>query len=148
MRNFTKDVKIDPAFIYYAAGTTDCESNEFDMKGFDSITCALQIGDVTTGATVALYAEGSTATGGTFVSFYGSTASFASTQGSSGLWLVSEVYKPNKQFIKFVADRGTANAVLHGGLAFRYRAGDLAVAESTYTDYIIDYALAVNATSS
>lgn len=151
MHNLTKNVRMDPAFIYYAAGTTDCESYEFDMAedgGFEGIACALLIGAVTTAATCDLYCEHSTASGGTFVSIYGSTASFSSTQGSSGVWLISEVYRPHNRYVKFVADRGTANTQIQGGLAFRYRPMELPVAESTTSTGIIDYALSVTGTSS
>lgn len=140
-------VRIDPAFISYAAGTTDCESVVFDMQGYEGIACALNLGDISTGATVDLYAEHSTASAGTYVSICGSTASFLSTQGSDDLWLFSEVYRPHNRYVKFVVDRGTGNAVIQGGLAFRFRPTGLPVAESTSAS-MIDYALSVTGTSS
>ena len=133
-RNFGNDVKFEPGFIYYGAGTTDCETTGYNTAGFSGIACALLIGDVTTGATVNLEAEMSTAAGGTYVGIADSASYFSSTQGSSGLWLVTSVYKPMKQYVKFVADRHTGNTQIMGSIVMLYRAGDLPVSASTRTN--------------
>jgi hypothetical protein len=151
MHNLTKNVRIDPAFINYAAGSTFQYSVVFDMQGYEGIAGILNLGEVTTGAACPFYAEGSTASNGTFVSFYGSTAAFTVAGASGDIWLISAVYRPNKRYVRFVAGRVTANTVINGGLALRYRADELPVAESTSiagTGWVQDYALAVNATSS
>jgi len=149
--NLTKNVRIDPAFINYIAGSTFQYSVVFDMTGYEGIVGLLNIGTVTTGAACPFYAEGSTASDGTFVSFYGSTAAFTVAGASGDVWLISEVYRPQKPYVRFTAGRATANTVIQGGLALRFRAGSLPVAESTSiagTGWVQDYALCVTGTSS
>lgn len=126
-------IKYDPAFINRAAGSTFQYSQVFDMNGFEGIGCLLKIGTITTAAVCPLYAEGSTATAGTYVSYYGSTATLTDLGASGDVWLFSEVYRPKKRYVRFVAGRATANTVIDGGIVMRYRASSLPVGESTMT---------------
>lgn len=131
MHSIYNNIKIDPAFINRAAGSTFQYSVVFDMNGYEGIACVLQLGDITTGAVCPFYAEGSTAPTGTFVSYYGSTASLTVLGASGDIYLFSEVYRPNKRYVRFTAGRVTANAIIQGGVAMRYRASALPVGEST-----------------
>lgn len=156
MHNFTKNFRIDPGFINRAAGSTFQYSVVVDMTGYQGVVGILNIGDVTTGAACPFYAEGSTAAAGTFVSFYGSTAAFTVLGASGDVYLVSEVYRPQKPYVRFVAGRATANTVLQGGIIIRYGADRLPVDESTADTaahvgiggWLQDYALCVTGTSS
>lgn len=136
MHSLYNNVRIDPAFINRAAGSTFQYSQVFDMNGYEGIGCALILGDITTAAACPLYAEGCispTSAINPFISYYGSTASLTILGASGDIYLFSEVYRPNKRYVRFVAARATANAVIQGGIAMRYRAGSLPVAESTMT---------------
>lgn len=156
MHNFTKNFRIDPAFINYVAGSTFQYSVVFDMTGYQGAVGILQIGTVTTGANCPFYAEGSTAAAGTFVSYYGSTAAFTVAGASGDVYLVSEVYRPQKPYIRFVAGRVTQNTVIQGGIVIRYGADRTPVDESTANSaankgiggWLQDYALCVTGTSS
>ena len=154
--NITKNIRVDPAFINYIAGSTFQYSVVFDMNGYEGIAGILDIGTVTTAAACPFYAEGSTSPTGTFVSFYGSTAEFTVLGASGDVYLMSEVYRPQKRYVRFVAGRASANTVIQGGIVLRYRASSLPVAESTQDSaaeagiggWMQDYALCVSGTSS
>ncbi len=136
MHSIYNNIKIDPAFINRAAGSTFQYSQVYDMNGYEGIGCCLIVGDVTTAAAIPLYAEGCVApTSATysFISYYGSTANITILGASGDIYLYSEVYRPNKRYVRFVAGRATANTVIQGGIAMRYRAGSLPVGESTMT---------------
>ncbi len=156
MHNFTKNFRIDPAFINYAAGSTFQYSVVFDMTGYQGAVGLLNIGTVSTGAACPFYAEGSTAAAGTFVSYYGSTAAFTVLGATGDVYLVSEVYRPQKPFIRFVAGRAGGNTVIQGGIVIRYGADRMPVDESTHATaatagiggWLQDYALCVTGTSS
>jgi hypothetical protein len=128
-----ENVRFDPAFINYVAGSTFQYSQVFDMTGFEGAACIINLGAITTGAAAPFYAEGSTSATGTFVSYYGSTAAFTVLGASGDIYLYSEVYRPRKPFIRFTLGRATANSVINGGIMMRYRPGYLAVVESTMT---------------
>ncbi len=147
------NIRFDPAFINYVAGSTFNYSAVFDMRGYESIACALNLGTITTAADCPLYAEGSTSATGTFVSYYGSTAAFTVAGASGDIWLISEVYRPKKRYVRFTAGRVTANSVINGGLMMRWRANTLPVDDSTSNStggvgWLQDYALCSVGTSS
>lgn len=147
--NLSKAVKFDPAVPYTVAGVTAIDSTGFDMSGFEGIQFVALLGDITTGNATNLHAEMSTAVGGTYVDCANSAAYFASTQGSTSIYLIAEVYRPIKRYVRCVVDRtagGPANAVILGAWASRYRPGVQAVAESTYSN-VIDYTLVISPAS-
>lgn len=147
------NIQVEPGFINHVAGSTFNYSSVFDMRGYQSILCALNLGEISTGAACPLYAEGSTAAAGTYISFQGSCAAFTILGASGDIWLLSEVYAPKKRFVRFVAGRATQNSVINGGLVMRYRASSLPVAASTSNStgaagWLQDFSLCVNGTSS
>ena len=146
--NLNKTVRLDPMLPYAAAGQTVLSSSGLDMSGFEGVQFVALLGDITTANATNLHIEMSTAAAGTYVDCAGSAAFFASTQGSTSIYLVAEVYRPIKRYVRCVVDRSAvaANSVLLAAWANRYRAGSLAVAESTETN-VVDYTLVISPTS-
>ena len=146
--NLSKDVKFDPVIAYTAAGQTAVNGDALDMSGFEGVQFIALLGTITTANATNLHIEMSTASAGTYVDCAGSAAFFASTQGSSSIYLVAEVYRPIKRYVRCVVDRSAvaADSVILAAWANRYRPGSLAVAESTYSN-VIDYTLVISPAS-
>ncbi len=146
--NLFKNVRIDPALINTAAAATDENSTGFDMAGYEGIAFVAELGAISTGANVNLHAEMSTAVGGTYVDVKDSAAYFTSTQyDTTGVFLITDVYRPAKQFVRCYLDKADANSVTMGALAYRYRAVDLPVGETTKSSDIRDITFVYNGTS-
>ena len=149
--NLSKAVQFDPMIPYTAAGITVISSTGIDMSGFEGVQFVALLGNITTANITNLHIEMSTALTGTYVDCLASAAFFASTQASSGPYLISEIYRPIKRYVRAVVDRsaggGVANSVIHGVWANRFRPSFLPVAESTETGVVIDYAITYSPTS-
>lgn len=119
MNNMLKDCAIDRVSAGAAAGTTDVtDASSVDMAGWDGVLFIASLGTLTATQVTALKAYGST-DDSTFVELEATTAAAADTD--SDLALVLDVVKPTYRYLRATLDRGTANAVLDGIIAIRYR---------------------------
>jgi hypothetical protein len=144
MHNFIKNVEFQVCQSYLAAGSTVHNCEAVDMAGFEGVCFIAQFGTVTTANETNLHIEQGTSSSLSTASDVGdllnSAAYFLSTQGSSSVYLVSEVYRPTDRWVRPVVDRSGANIVINTVLALKYRPGDAAVAESTdINDFAIVY---------
>ncbi len=109
-----------------AAGTTDQDSAVVDLSGWDGVLFVGMLGDVTSTSVLQLVTYGNTAsstssptpvaiTGGATVAYTASTSDADSTA------MIVDVIRPSKRYAFARIKRGTANAVVNGILAIRYR---------------------------
>lgn len=130
-------VKMSSALV---ASSTDEYFTAVDMSGFEGITAFINLGAVTTAATLNFHLEmcssSGFSTGSDITDIANSAAYMTSTQGSDDMWLATECYRPTKQWVRAVSDKAAANTVTNSVLYARWRASDLPVDESTtFTDY-------------
>ena len=104
------------------AATTTLTTDVLDMQGYDGVTFIAALGDVsdTSVLSLAVYEHTANAASGTAIS--GATA--GATAGASDYdskLLIVDVQKPSKRYVYATLARGTANAVVNGITAIRYK---------------------------
>lgn len=118
MRNFLKDHDVRRVMNSVAAGTSDQNSSSVRMDEGRSITFLLLIGALTAGQVTQIKAQQSSDDGvvDDWTDIAGSLVGpFADADGNKMLAL--EIFKPMKEYVRLVVDRGTANAVIDGVIA-------------------------------
>lgn len=118
---FLQDHKIiDNCVAATAAGTTDVNGVTIDMEGFEGVFFVVRFGTLTATQVTRLKAQQDTDSGaGTMADLLG-TMSTALADGDSGKSLTLDVFRPQERYVRCVVDRGTANAVIEGGIAILY----------------------------
>lgn len=130
-RNLTPNTKTVRIANATAAGVTDINCDVLDMQGFRGVRAIALLGTLTATQVTKLIAYQSDTVDGTGDPFdkIGETVSALDADGNK--ILILEVCQPNKRYIRFVVDRGTANAVLDGVVAELYGASVAPVDPST-----------------
>ena len=105
------------ALAAVAAGTSDQKSQGIDCAGFDVVAFALLLGTITSTATLTVKLQGSdTDVDGDFVDLENTGLDIADSE--SGLVAILECVRPQYRYIRLYIDRGTANTVIDGVLAW------------------------------
>jgi hypothetical protein len=119
--NLSKTVKPIRIMNAQAAGTANVNSSVIDMQGFEGAVFILSFGTITATAVSGLkLQQGDKADGSDMADIAGTALAMADT-GSNKV-LVSDLYKPQKRYVRLVATRGTANAVIDSAIAIQYEA--------------------------
>lgn len=103
-----------------AAGTSAQTSSVIDTAGYDGVKIYTGFGAITTGAVTSVKLQQS--------SDDGVADGYSDIEGSSitvnddddNQFVVHDLYRPQKRYIKVVISRATQNAVIDGVLAVRY----------------------------
>ncbi len=106
------------------AATTDLDGSVIDMAGFDGVLFVALLGDVTSGSVLELQCQGSAASNGSSPTQETGATSGTFTAGASsadGKLLVLDVIRPANRYVFPRLKRGTANAVVDGVVAVKYR---------------------------
>ena len=115
-----ENVAIERPLNAVAAGTTDQTSAAIDMQNWDGVLIIGAFGTLTATQVTSMYVRQDDATGGSYADLLG-TSSGALADGDSNKIICIDIYRPRKRFLKAVIDRGTANAVIDGIIAIKYR---------------------------
>ena len=118
----TENCAIDYIEAAATAGTSTLTTDVLDMQGYDGIVFIAILGDVTDTSVLLLSAYEHTANAASGTAISGATA--GATAGASNYdstLLVVDVQKPSKRYVYATLARGTANAVVNGVLAIRYK---------------------------
>jgi hypothetical protein len=105
-----------------AAGTTDINGTGVDMTldgGYDGVLFIALYGTLTATQVTKLKAEHS-ADDSTYGAITGAACTALGDSDGNGVQML-DVYKPQKQYVRPVIDRGTANAVVDGVIAILYK---------------------------
>lgn len=117
--NLTKNVKVTRVMDAVAAGTTDQNSSEVDMKGFEGVMFIAAFGAIDATAVTSVKAQQGAVTGmGDAADLAGTSISVADDDDNKVV--VLDIYRPQERFVRCVIDRGTANAVIDGVIAIQY----------------------------
>lgn len=122
------DVAIDRVLDAVAAGTTVQNGTGVDMSGYDGVLFVLTVGTLTATQVTALKAQQSSDDGSadTYADIEGSLVGPLGDDDDNDM-LVLDVFRPEEQYVRPVVNRATANAVIDGVIAIRYKAKDLPV---------------------
>lgn len=103
-----------------AAGTTVQNGTAIDMQGWDGVLFVCFFGTITATGVQGLKAQqGAASDGSDGADLAGSLASV--TDAQSNTLAVVDVYRPQERYVRPVVTRATANAVINGVIAIRYK---------------------------
>lgn len=121
--NILKDCAIDLVEGDATAGTSTLTSDVLDMSGWDGVCFIAVTGDVTDTSVLTLAVLDDTDTnvsGATAITGASATFTADATSADEKL-LIVDVYRPQKRYVHCTLARATANAVVGGIIAIRYR---------------------------
>jgi hypothetical protein len=111
-----------------AAGTTDIEGTVIDTQGFQGVAFLVRMGAITTAAVTSLKAkQGDLADGSDADDIEGSAQAVA--VADAGEVFIIDILRPTKRYVRLIADRGTANAVVASAEAILYGPSDAPVTQ-------------------
>lgn len=130
----TQNVKIDRVANAAAAAQTAVTSSVIDMAGYDGVAFFALLGDVAATSVLTLTAKENTAnstTTPTPTAITGGASTFtAAASDADNKVLGVDVVRPTKRYVFAVLTRTTADAVVDGILAVRYRGKSLPISNS------------------
>jgi len=120
--NLSKRVKVTRVLNSVAAGQTDQNGSVIDMSGFEGIQFVALFGALTATQVTSLEVQqGNLADGSDMADLEGSLhTALADADGNK--CLVTDIFRPQKRYVRAVMTRGTANAVIDGVIALQYSA--------------------------
>ncbi len=123
--NLSNEVKIATALATTAANTTTVTGTEVDMAGYEGVLFICKFG--TAAANNQLHCEQDTATGMASATDLEGTDSGV---GSSDEIVWIDLYKPQEQFVRVMADRGTSTTI-DWAISLKYGASKVPVDNTT-----------------
>src|SRR5512147_776222 len=118
--NLSKALKVARILNAVAAGTTDQNGSVVDMSGFEGVQFIALFGALTaTQVTSLKVQQGDLADGSDMADLAGSLHT-ALDDADGNKCLVTDLFRPQKRYVRAVVDRGTANAVIDGVVALQY----------------------------
>lgn len=124
IRNLTKGVSVTTLSTGVVAGSTNVTTLAgVDMKGYTGVVFLVLLGTLTATQVTKLKAQYSNDDGSTdaYSDIAGSSTA-AAADADAGKFLVLDIHKPLKRYVKPVITRATANAVITTVIAIRYSA--------------------------
>lgn len=128
VHNLTQAAKTVRVVNATAAGTTVINGTGVERSGFESVRAVGLFGALTATQTTALKLQESNDNGGGDP--YADIANSQTTNmldGDSNKILITDKFRPAKNWVRAVVVRGTANAVIDGVILELYRASDAAI---------------------
>jgi hypothetical protein len=128
----TDDIKVTRIMNAVAAGTSVQTSSAVNMAGYDGVLFIALLGTLTASQETSLKAQQS--------SDDGSADAYGDLEGTlvgpmgdddDNKCLMLDIYRPEKQYLKALLNRATANAVIDGIIAIQYSARSRPVAQAT-----------------
>jgi hypothetical protein len=118
--NLSKSLKVTRALNGVVAGTSNQNGSVIDMNGFEGVQFVALFGALAPNQVTSLKVQqGDLADGSDMTDLAGSAhAALADTDGNK--CLVTDVFRPQKRYVRAVVTRGTANAVIDGAIALQY----------------------------
>lgn len=120
----SQQVKIDRVANAATAGTTAVTSSVLDMQGYEGVLFLAMTGVVTDTSVLTLTAYENTAnstSGGTAISGGATTPVTGSSNNADNKEFAVDIVRPTKRYVYATLTRTTANAVVNGIIAIRYK---------------------------
>jgi hypothetical protein len=120
-----KLVDVRRAINAVAAGTSSQNGNTIDTLGYDSVAFVVAFGALTATQVTSIKLQSGDASDASDMADVSGATSGALADGDGTKLLALELYRPSKRYVRVVVVRGTANAVIDGGIALLYRGAQL-----------------------
>ena len=121
MSNLAREVSGVRVLNAQAAGATNVNATHVDMQGFDGVLFIMGVGALTATQLTALKAQGGALANDTDQADLVGAVTPNLADGDSNRLVFLDVYRPNQRYIRAVALRATANAVIDFVIAIQYR---------------------------
>jgi hypothetical protein len=137
----SKQVDISRVSNAAAAATTDVNGTGVSTAGWDGVLFVALLGTLTTTHQTSLKAQQSSdnASADDYTDIAGSSTGNMA-DGDSNKIILLDVFRPTKEYVRPVLDRGNANAVVDGILAIRYAGRNIPITQGSTVsvqDYVI-----------
>lgn len=127
-----KQIKITRIMNGVVAGTTDQTSSAVNMAGWDGCLFIGLFGALTSTQVTLMKLQQSSDDGSADAySDLADSATEALADADGNKMLLIDIFRPEKQYLKAVIDRGNANAVIDGLLAIQYAGRDIPITQGT-----------------
>lgn len=125
----TEEVSLKVVLGYQADGQSDPDTATVDMAGYDGCLFICMCGTITGSGTVSMQVKGS-ATDAVGASISGAVAQ-ADTSTDSDKVLMVDLMNPAYRYLSATITRATANSIIGGVLAIRYKARTKSVSQDS-----------------
>jgi hypothetical protein len=127
-----KQVKITRIMNGVAAGQTAQTSSAVNMAGYDGCLFIGLFGALTSTQVTSMKAQQSSDDGSSDAySDLAESSTDALADADGNKMLLIDIFRPEKQYLKAVISRGTANAVIDGIIAIQYAGRDCPITQGT-----------------
>jgi hypothetical protein len=111
--NVTRNLFIDRAFQPIAAGTGDTQYGDvIDAWGWEAISFTVYLGALAAGALTTLKVQyGNAANGSDMADIPNSSLSVPQATGGGLVWLLPEIYRPTKRYLRAAVVRGGTGSI-------------------------------------
>ena len=142
------DIAVDRLSNAVAAGSTDSNGSGVSLAGYDGVLFIALLGTLTANQVTSLKAQQSSDDGSSdaYTDIEGSSTDPMDDADSNKLLLL-DVFRPQEEYVRPVVERATANAVIDGVIAIRYRAKDRPVTQGADISQFVKIADAVAVTA-
>jgi hypothetical protein len=120
--NLSKSAKVTRALNSVAAGTTNQNGSVIDMAGFEGVQFIALFGALTATQITSLKVQQGDLADGSDMADLEDSLHTALADADGNKCLVTDVFRPQKRYVRPVVTRGTANAVIDGVVALQYSA--------------------------
>ncbi len=117
--NLSKNTKLTRVINATAAGTTDINGSTIDMLGFEGVLFVVGFGTITASAVTSIKVQQGAESDLSDAADLAGTGVTVADDDDNQIFGV-DVYRPTERYVRVVVDRGTANAVVDGGIAIQY----------------------------
>lgn len=119
VNSLLESVEVQVVSNAVAGGTSDIETTEVDMEGWESVMWICQFGAITGSAVTSVKAQQDTVTGmGSAADLEGTGQTVADDDDDTAF--VLNLVKPQERFVRLVVARATQNAVVESVVAIKY----------------------------
>ena len=118
--NLSKSIKVTRALNGVVAGTTEQNGSVIDMSGFEGVQFIALFGALTATQVTSLKVQQGDASDGSDMADLAGSLHTALGDTDGNKCLVTDLFRPQKRYVRAVVKRGTANAVIDGVIALQY----------------------------
>lgn len=144
----SEDCAIDRVMDAQAAGSTDVNGSGLSLAGYDGILFIALLGTLTATQVTQMKAQQSSDDGS--ADAYADIADSetdAMDDADDNKLLVLDIYRPEEEYVRPVLERATANAVIDGVIAIRYKSRDVPITQGSDVSQLVRIADALAGTA-
>ena len=120
--NLSKYVKVTRVLNAVPAGQTNQNGSVMDMSGFEGVQFVALFGALAANQVTSMKVQQGNLSDGSDMADLAGSFHLPLDNADGNRCLVTDVFRPQKRYVRCMVTRGTANAVIDGVIALQYRA--------------------------